>query len=198
MRKKEGRRADNFQELTDQQRSAFLTENIRGGAQDILNCRQGREQGKTIRPRRIFKVKAAIKLADRSATSKHQTLTFLVFVSADKHEESTETALEAVYKADVDAAVQMEAPGSDYAGAAMKAIIIIIIIIIMYSTSSCFENTYYCVLKPLTHWRYLGSCVPKGSWLIGNQCIYPIYDEGGIFIINTPVGSKTKPRTLSR
>ena len=50
----------------DQQRSAtespFLTENIRGGAQDILNCRQGREQGKTIRPRRIFKVKVDIPL----------------------------------------------------------------------------------------------------------------------------------------
>ena len=69
-------------------------------------------------------MKAAIKLPDRSATSKHQTLTFLVLVSADKHEdieESTETALGAVYKTDVDAAVQMEAPGADYAGAAMKA-----------------------------------------------------------------------------
>ena len=77
--------------------SPFLAKNIRGGAQDILNCRQGREQGKTIRPRRIFKVKAAIDLVDIplihlttglpdrcklfiSATSKHQTLTLLVFV----------------------------------------------------------------------------------------------------------------------
>ena len=50
-------RADYFREAStpiDQQRSAtespFLTENIRGGAQEITNRRRGSEQGKTIRP----------------------------------------------------------------------------------------------------------------------------------------------------
>ena len=76
-------------------------------------------------------------------------------------EESTETALEVVYKTDVDAAgaaIQMEAPGADYAEAAVKSThyaesyenvlseLTIDAHIIIMCTSSCFENTNYCVL----------------------------------------------------
>ena len=62
-------------------------------------------QAETIRPRQIFEVKAAIKLPGRckSATSKHQTLTFLVFVSAYKREEwpTGAAAVKAINYADV-------------------------------------------------------------------------------------------------